>query len=319
SFLMVVSLTSTDGSMDAIGLGDYMSRNILGEIRRVDGVGSATLFATQRAMRIWIDPDKLVGLNLTADDINRAILAQNAQVAAGRIGAQPNPATQQISATVLVRGQLSTTEEFGGIVLRANPDGSMVRLRDVARIEIGGETYNYSSRLNGQPSAAIGIQLSPTGNALATSQAVQATMEELARFFPPGLEYDIPYDASPFVGASIKKVLQTLAEAMGLVFLVMFVFLQSFRYTIIPTLVVPVALLGTCAVMMATGLSIDDQSMLAMWLANGTLVDEAMVVVENVERIMAEEGLPPREATRKAMRQITGAIVGITLVLTAVF
>jgi len=319
SFLMVVSLTSTDGSMDAIGLGDYMSRNILGEIRRVDGVGSATLFATQRAMRIWIDPDKLVGLNLTADDINRAILAQNAQVAAGRIGAQPNPATQQISATVLVRGQLSTTEEFGGIVLRANPDGSMVRLRDVARIEIGGETYNYSSRLNGQPSAAIGIQLSPTGNALATSQAVQATMEELARFFPPGLEYDIPYDTSPFVGASIKKVLQTLAEAMGLVFLVMFVFLQSFRYTIIPTLVVPVALLGTCAVMLATGFSINVLTMFAMVLAIGILVDDAIVVVENVERIMAEEGLPPREATRKAMRQITGAIVGITLVLTAVF
>ena len=319
SFLMVVSLTSTDGSMDAIGLGDYMSRNILGEIRRVDGVGSATLFATQRAMRIWIDPDKLVGLNLTADDINRAILAQNAQVAAGRIGAQPNPATQQISATVLVRGQLSTTEEFGGIVLRANPDGSMVRLRDVARIEIGGETYNYSSRLNGQPSAAIGIQLSPTGNALATSQAVQATMEELARFFPPGLEYDIPYDTSQFVGASIKKVLQTLAEAMGLVFLVMFVFLQSFRYTIIPTLVVPVALLGTCAVMLATGFSINVLTMFAMVLAIGILVDDAIVVVENVERIMAEEGLPPREATRKAMRQITGAIVGITLVLTAVF
>ncbi|MDX3925114.1 MAG: efflux RND transporter permease subunit [Shinella sp.] len=318
-FLMVVTLTSEDGNMDAIGLGDYLSRNVLGEIRRVPGVGSAQLFATQRSMRVWLDPDKLVGLNLTVDDVTNAINAQNAQVSAGRIGAQPNPINQQISATVIVRGQLSSTEEFGSIVLRANPDGSAVRLRDVARLEIGGESYNFSTRLNGKPSAAIGVQLSPTGNAMSTSQGVKATMDELARFFPAGLTYEIPYDTSPFVQVSIEKVLHTLLEAIGLVFLVMFLFLQNIRYTIIPTLVVPVALLGTCAIMYASGFSINVLTMFAMVLAIGILVDDAIVVVENVERIMAEEKLPPKEATRKAMGQISGAIIGITLVLTAVF
>ena len=319
SFLMAVSLTSTDGSLDAVGLGDYLSRNVLGEIRRIDGVGRAQLFATERAMRVWIDPDKMVGLNLTAGDVIGAIEAQNAQVAAGRIGAQPNPVSQQISAGVLVKGQLTSPEEFGAVVLRANPDGSTVRLRDVARIEVGAESYNFSTRMNGQPAAGIGVQLSPTGNALATSQAVRDRMEELAEFFPPGIEYSIPYDTTPFVEVSIKKVIHTLIEAVVLVFLVMFLFLQNFRYTIIPTLVVPIALLGTCAVMLATGFSINVLTMFAMVLAIGILVDDAIVVVENVERIMAEEGLPPREATRKAMKQITGAIIGITLVLTAVF
>ncbi|KQU73134.1 acriflavine resistance protein B [Aminobacter sp. DSM 101952] len=318
-FLMMVALTSTDGSLDVVGLGDYLSRNVLSEIRRIDGVGRAQLFATQRAMRIWIDPDKMVGLNLTSDDITNAIRSQNAQVAAGRIGADPNPITQQISATVLVKGQLTSAEEFGSIVLRANPDGSSVRLSDVARIEVGAENYNFSTRLNGNPSAAIAVQLSPTGNALATSEAVRAQMEELSRFFPDGLEYAIPYDTSPFVKVSIEKVISTLLEAILLVFAVMFLFLQNFRYTVIPTLVVPVALLGTCAVMLATGFSINVLTMFAMVLAIGILVDDAIVVVENVERIMAEEGLSPREATRKAMKQISGAIIGITLVLTAVF
>jgi multidrug efflux pump len=318
-FLLVVALRSTDGKMDAVGLGDYMSRNVLGELRRINGVGSATLFATQRSMRIWMDPDKMVGLNMTADDVIAAIQAQNAQVAAGRIGAMPNPIQQQISATVLVRGQLTSPEQFGGIVLRANPDGSTVRLRDVARVEIGGESYNFSTRLNRQPTAGVGVQLSPTGNALATSKAIQAKMNELAQFFPPGIEFSIPYDTSPFVQVSIEKVLHTLVEAMVLVFLVMFLFLQNFRYTLIPTIVVPVALLGTCAVMYATGFSINVLTMFAMVLAIGILVDDAIVVVENVERIMAEEKLSPREATRKAMGQITGAIIGITLVLSAVF
>jgi multidrug efflux pump len=318
-FLLVVTLRSPDGSLDAVGLGDYMNRNIIGELRRIPGVGSATLFATQRSMRIWMDPDKMLGLRLTAGDILTAIRAQNAQVAAGAIGAQPNPLTQQISATVLVQGQLTSTEEFGSIVLRANPDGSSVRLRDVARVEIGGESYAFSSRLDRQPAGAIGVQLSPTGNALATSTAIHAKMQELARFFPPGIEYAIPYDTSPFVKVSIQKVLETLAEAMVLVFLVMFLFLQSFRYTIIPTIVVPIALLGTCAVMFAAGFSINVLTMFAMVLAIGILVDDAIVVIENVERIMAEEGLSPREATVKAMGQITGAIIGITLVLTAVF
>ncbi|WHO24633.1 MULTISPECIES: efflux RND transporter permease subunit [Agrobacterium] len=319
SFLMMVALTSVDGNTDAIGLGDYLSRNVLGELRRVPGVGSAQLFATQRSMRIWMDPDKMLGLSLTSNDVIGAIQAQNSQVAAGRIGASPNPIGQQISATVNVQGQLTSPEEFGSIVLRANPDGSSVRLRDVARVEVGGESYNFSSRLNGKPSAAIGVQLSPTGNALQTSEGVRATMEELSRYFPPGLEYEIPYDTSPFVKISIEKVIHTLLEAIILVFVVMFVFLQNIRYTIIPTLVVPVALLGTCAIMYVSGFSINVLTMFAMVLAIGILVDDAIVVVENVERIMAEERLSPKEATRKAMGQISGAIIGITLVLTAVF
>lgn len=319
SFLMMVALTSVDGNTDAIGLGDYLSRNVLGELRRVPGVGSAQLFATQRSMRIWMDPDKMLGLSLTSNEVIGAIQAQNSQVAAGRIGASPNPIGQQISATVNVQGQLTSPEEFGSIVLRANPDGSSVRLRDVARVEVGGESYNFSSRLNGKPSAAIGVQLSPTGNALQTSEGVRATMEELSRYFPPGLEYEIPYDTSPFVKISIEKVIHTLIEAIILVFVVMFVFLQNIRYTIIPTLVVPVALLGTCAIMYVSGFSINVLTMFAMVLAIGILVDDAIVVVENVERIMAEEHLSPKEATRKAMGQISGAIIGITLVLTAVF
>lgn len=318
-FLMLVALVSTDGNTDVVGLGDYLNRNVLGEIQRIGGVGRAQVFASQRAMRIWIDPDKMVGLKLSTTDINNAITAQNAQVAAGRIGARPNPINQQISATVLVKGQLATKEEFGAIVLRANPDGSSVRLRDVARIEVGAETYSFSTQINGKPAAAIGVQLSPTGNAMDTATAVKAKMEELSRYFPSGIEYLVPYDTSPFVKISIEKVMHTLVEAIILVFIVMFIFLQNVRYTVIPTLVVPVALLGTCAIMYVSGFSINVLTMFAMVLAIGILVDDAIVVVENVERIMAEEGLSPKEATRKAMSQISGAIIGITLVLTAVF
>ncbi|MBL0372774.1 multidrug efflux RND transporter permease subunit [Rhizobium sp. KVB221] len=318
-FLMVVALSSEDGSMDAVSLGDYMSRNVLSEIRRVPGVGKAQLFATERAMRVWLDPDKMVGLNLTAGDVTNAIRTQNAQVAAGRIGAQPNPVSQETSASVLIKGQLGTPEEFGSIILRANPDGSNVRLRDIARIEVGGASYNFSSRLDGHPAAAVGVQLSPSANAMATSEAVEARMAELSKMFPPGVKYTVPYDTSPFVKISIEKVLSTLVEAVVLVFIVMFLFLQNFRYTLIPTIVVPIALLGTCAVMLATGFSINVLTMFAMVLAIGILVDDAIIVVENVERIMSEEGLSPREATRKAMKQITGAVIGITLVLCAVF
>ncbi|CAN7291525.1 efflux RND transporter permease subunit [Pararhizobium sp. LjRoot255] len=318
-FLLIIALTSTDGSMDAIGLGDYLNRNVLSEVQRVPGVGRAQLFATQRSMRVWLDPDKMLGLNLTAQDVTTAVGAQNAQVAAGSIGAQPNPITQQIAAPVIIKGQLSSPEEFGAIVLRANPDGSAVRLRDVARLEVGGESYSFSTRLNGKPSAAIGVQLSPTGNAMETSAAIKARMDELSAYFPQGLEYSIPYDTSPFVKVSIEKVLHTLLEAVGLVFLVMFLFLQNIRYTIIPTIVVPVALLGTCAVMYFMGFSINVLTMFGMVLAIGILVDDAIIVVENVERIMSEEGLTPREATRKAMKQITGAVIGITLVLASVF
>ena len=213
-FLMFIGLKSTNGSMSAVALGDYLNRNVIGEIERIPGVGQAQLFSPQRALRIWMDPDKMLGLKLTVGDVMNAIRAQNAQVSAGRIGSKPNPINQQTSATVLVKGQLTTPEEFGDIVLRANPDGSTVRLHDVARVAIGADSYNFSTRIDGEPAAGIGVQLSPSGNALATSDAVRAKMKELAKFFPPGIEYVIPYDTSPFVRISIEKVLETLAEAM---------------------------------------------------------------------------------------------------------
>lgn len=317
--LQIITLNSTDGSLDEIGLGDFMIRNVLGEIRRIPGVGRATLYSTERSLRIWVDPARLVGYGLTADDVNKAITAQNAQVASGSIGAEPSTPEQKISALVLVKGQLSSPEEFGAITLRANADGSTVRLRDVARIEIGGLSYQFNTRLNGKPTAGLSVLLSPTGNALATASAVEAKMKELSKFFPANIGYEIPYNITPVVKASIKKVLMTLVEAVVLVFVVMFLFLQNIRYTIIPTIVVPVALLGTCAILMAVGYSLNMLTMFGMVLAVGILVDDAIVVVENVERIMAEEGLSPRDATRKAMKQISSAIIGITLVLMAVF
>jgi multidrug efflux pump len=317
--LQIVTLQSTDGKLDEIGLGDFMIRNVLGEIRRIPGVGRATLFSTERSLRAWIDPDKLVGYKLTSDDVTKAIEAQNAQVASGSLGAEPSRKTQPTSALVLVKGQLTSPDEFGAIVLHANADGSTVRLRDVARIEIGGMGYQFTTRLNGQPSAGLSVLLSPTGNALATANAVKAKMEQLSQFFPANIKYEIPYDITPVVEASIEKVIMTLIEAVILVFLVMFLFLQNIRYTIIPTVVVPVALLGSCVTLLLLGFSINMLTLFAMVLAIGILVDDAIVVVENVERIMSEEGLPPREATRKAMTQITGAIIGITLVLIAVF
>jgi multidrug efflux pump len=317
--LQIITLSSTDGSQDEVGLGDFMIRNILGEIRRIPGVGRATLYSTERSLRIWIDPAKLVGYGLSADDVNKAIAAQNAQVASGTIGAEPSTPDTRIAAQVLVKGQLSSPEEFGAIILRANPDGSTVRLRDVARIEIGGLSYQFQTRLDGKPTAGLSVLLAPTGNALATAGAVEKKMKELSKFFPANIAYEIPYNITPVVKASIHKVLMTLVEAVILVFIVMFLFLQNIRYTIIPTIVVPVALLGACAALMIVGYSINMLTMFGMVLAVGILVDDAIVVVENVERIMAEEGLPPKEATKKAMSQITGAIIGITLVLIAVF
>ncbi len=319
NFLLFITLSTTDGSLDPVALGDYLSRNVLNEVKRVPGVGQAQLFGTERAMRIWIDPAKLGGLKLTPTDVSNAIRAQNAQVSGGTLGDLPSPGTQQISASVVVTGQLATPEEFGKITLRANPDGSVVRLADVARLELGGQNYATSARIDGKPSSAIGVQLSPTANALGTAKAVRAKMEELSKFFPAGVKYDIPYDTSLFVQISIEEVVKTLLEAVLLVFLVMYLFLQNIRYTLIPTIVVPVALLGTFAMMLALGFSINVLTMFGMVLAIGILVDDAIVVVENVERIMSEEGLSPRDATRKAMGQITGAIIGITLVLIAVF
>ncbi|KIH83803.1 efflux RND transporter permease subunit [Pseudomonas batumici] len=318
-FLLLATLTSSDGKYDESALSDYLARNVMNEIKRLDGVGKAQLYGAERAMRIWIDPQKLVGFNLTPADVSAAVAGQNAQVSAGSIGDLPARPTQEINAAVLVKGQLSTPREFADIVLRANPDGSTVRIGDVARVEIGSQDYQYGTRLNGKPSTAFSVQLSPGANALHTATLVRAKLDELSRYFPAGVEYKIPYDTSPFVKVSITKVVYTLGEAMLLVFAVMFLFLQNIRYTLIPTLVVPVALMGTFATMLALGFSINVLTMFGMVLAIGILVDDAIVVVENVERIMASEGLSPRDATRKAMGQISGAIVGITLVLVAVF
>ena len=319
NFLLFTILSSDDPKFDPIALGDYAARNVLPEIQRLPGVGTAQLFGTERAMRIWIDPARLLGLNLSASEVTAAIRAQNAQVSAGEIGALPNVAGQGIAATVVVNGQLASVEQFGQVVLRANADGSTVRLKDVARIELGAQTYATSARLNGKPSTGIGVQLAPTGNAMATAKAVRTKMTELERFFPKGMKWAIPYDSSRFVDISIRQVAETLLEAVALVFLVMFLFLQDWRYTIIPTLVVPVALLGTFATLLAMGFSINVLTMFGMVLVIGIVVDDAIVVVENVERIMSTEGLPPLQATRKAMGQISGAIVGVTVVLISVF
>ncbi|MFK3776099.1 multidrug efflux RND transporter permease subunit [Pseudomonas sp. NPDC089406] len=318
-FLLLATLTSEDGRLDEIALSDILARNVMNEIRRVKGVGKAQLYGSERAMRIWIDPAKLVGFNLTPNDVAVAIAAQNAQVAPGSIGDLPARPTQEITANVVVKGQLSTHEEFAAIVLRANADGSSVTVGDVARVEVGAQDYQYGTRLNGKATSAFSVKLSPGANAMETAALVKAKLNELSHYFPEGVRIDIPYDTSPFVKVSIQQVINTLIEAMVLVFAVMFLFLQNLRYTLIPTLVVPVALMGTLAVMSALGFSVNVLTLFGMVLAIGILVDDAIVVVENVERIMAEEGLPPKEATRKAMGQISGAIIGITLVLVAVF
>jgi multidrug efflux pump len=319
NFLLFAILTSDDPALDPVALGDYASRSVVPELQRLPGVGQAQLFGTERAMRIWIDPAKLLGFNLSAADVTNAIRAQNAQVSAGEIGALPNVAGQSIAATVVVNGQLASVEQFGNIVLRASSDGATVRLKDVARIELGAQAYATSARLNGKPSTGIGVQLAPSGNALATAEAVRARMTELEKFFPKGMSWTIPYDSSKFVKISIQEVAKTLLEAVALVFLVMLVFLQNWRYTLIPTVVVPVALLGTFAALLTMGFSINVLTMFGMVLVIGIVVDDAIVVVENVERIMSEEGLPPLEATRKAMGQISGAIIGVTVVLISVF
>ncbi len=319
NFLLFTILSSEGGQFDPIALGDYASRNVLPEIQRIPGVGQAQLFGTERSMRIWIDPARLVGFQLSIANVTQAIQAQNAQVSSGTIGDLPNVPGQTIFATVVIKGQLESVAQFSDIVLRANADGSTVRLKDVARIELGGQSYATSARLNGRPSTGVGVQLAPTGNALATAKAIRLRMEELSRYFPPGMTYSIPYDSSRFVKISISQVAETLVEAVVLVFLVMYLFLQNIRYTIIPTIVVPVALLGTFGALLALDFSINVLTMFGMVLVIGIVVDDAIVVVENVERIMSEEGLPPREATKKAMGQIYGAIIGVTVVLISVF
>jgi len=319
NYMMFITVSSKSGNSDAIELGNFVSAQVVDSIRRVPGVGAADLFGTEYAMRIWLDPARLTGYNLTPLDVKAAVSEQNIQVAVGELGGTPSPSGTELNATVSTESRLNTPEEFGNILLRVNPDGSSVRIKDVGRVELGGADYSTLARINGKPASAIAIKLAPTGNALATATAVRAKMEELSHYFPPDYEYSVPYDTSAFVKISIEEVVKTLLEAVVLVFLVMYLFLQNFRATLIPTLVVPVALLGTFGAMLAFGFSINVLTMFGMVLAIGILVDDAIVVVENVERIMSEEGLSPREATRKAMGQITGAIVGITLVLTAVF
>ena len=319
NFLLFAMLSSSNPALDTIALGDYGARNVVPELQRIKGIGQAQLFGSERAMRVWIDPAKLASFNLSSAEVNSAIRAQNAQVSSGAIGDLPNITGQSIAATVVVNGQLSSPEQFGAIVLRANTDGSTVRLRDVARIELGGQAYSTSARLNGKPAVGIGVQLSPSGNALEAAREVRAKMDELSRYFPEGVTWTIPYDSSRFVDISITQVAITLLEAVALVFLVMFLFLQNWRYTVIPTIVVPIALLGTFGTLLALGFSINVLTMFGMVLVIGIVVDDAIVVVENVERIMSEEGLSPLEATRKAMRQISGAIIGVTVVLISVF
>ncbi len=319
NFLLFAMLSSDNPAIDPIALGDYASRNVVPELQRLTGIGQAQLFGTERAMRIWLDPAKLAGFNLSSADVTTAIRAQNAQISSGTIGDLPNVAGQGIAATVVVNGQLSSVEQFGNIVLRAKTDGANVRLKDVARIELGAQTYATSARLNGKPAVGVGVQLTPGGNALDAAKAVRVKMDQLKPYFPQGVKYSIPYDSSRFVSISIKQVAITLVEAVVLVFLVMFLFLQNWRYTVIPTIVVPIALLGTFATLLALGFSINVLTMFGMVLVIGIVVDDAIVVVENVERIMSEEGLPPLEATRKAMSQISGAIIGVTVVLISVF
>ncbi|NCC38872.1 MAG: efflux RND transporter permease subunit, partial [Gammaproteobacteria bacterium] len=319
NFLLVVALVSRDGRLSSADLSDYVSSVIKDPISRVKGVGEVTAFGAQYAMRIWLDPNRLRELGLTPADIAVALRAENAQISAGQLGAIPAEPGQQLNATVNVQSRLSTPEAFGEIRLRTLTDGSTVRLRDVARIELGSESYTTTAFHNGQPSTGLAIRLATGANALETVAALRERLDELAPFFPAGVEAVFPYDTTPFVRISIGEVIKTMLEAVLLVFLVMYLFLQNLRATLIPTLAIPVVLLGTFGILAAFGYSINTLTLFAMVLAIGLLVDDAIVVVENVERVMHEEGLPPKEATRRSMDQITSALIGIALVLSAVF
>ncbi|MBL0446248.1 efflux RND transporter permease subunit [Aeromonas veronii] len=319
SFLMVAAFISSDGSMNNDDLADYVVSNIKEPLSRLDGVGDITLFGSQYSMRVWLDPNKLNRVQMTPGDVQAAIKAQNAQVAFGKLGGTPSVEDQQFTATIMGQTRLSTVEQFNDILLRVNQDGSNVRLKDVARVELAGESYDADALYNGQSTAAVAIKLATGANALDTAEKVRAKLNELSDYFPANMEIVYPYDTTPFVKISIEEVVQTLIEAIFLVFCVMYLFLQNFRATLIPTIAVPVVLLGTFGVMAAFGFSINTLTMFGMVLAIGLLVDDAIVVVENVERLMSEEDLSPLEATRKSMTQITGALVGIALVLSAVF
>ena len=319
NFLMVIGLVSEDGSMTKDDLSNYIVSNIQDPISRTAGVGDFQVFGSQYAMRIWLDPAKLNNYQLTPVDVSNAIKAQNVQVATGQLGGLPALPGTQLNATIIGKTRLQSTEEFAKILMKVNTDGSQVRLGDVARIELGGQNYSISAQFNGKPASGMAIKLAAGANALDTGKAIRETVKSLEPFFPPGMKAVVPYDTTPVVTESISGVVHTLVEAIVLVFLVMFLFLQNWRYTIIPTIVVPIALLGTFATLLALGFSINVLTMFGMVLVIGIVVDDAIVVVENVERIMTEEGLPPLEATRKAMQQISGAIIGVTVVLISVF
>ncbi|MGY0612768.1 MULTISPECIES: efflux RND transporter permease subunit [unclassified Luteimonas] len=319
SFLQVIGFVSEDGSMDKVDIADYVGANIVDPLSRVPGVGTIQVFGGKYAMRIWLDPNKLHTYALSIPEVTAAITAQNAQVAIGSLGGAPAIDGQQINATINAQDRLQTPEQFRDIIVRSNPDGSALRLGDIARVEMGTESYEFDSRYNGQQATGVAISLATGANALDTAEGVKQALAELEPYYPPGLKAVVPFDTTPFVQVSIKGVIVTLLEAIVLVFLVMYLFLQNFRATLIPTIAVPVVLLGTFGVLAALGFSVNMLTMFAMVLAIGLLVDDAIVVVENVERIMAEEGLSPLEATRKSMDQITGALVGIGVVLSAVF
>ncbi|MDF3833765.1 efflux RND transporter permease subunit [Cupriavidus basilensis] len=318
-FLMIIGLKSDDGRFDETALSDYIARNIVEELRRIEGVGRVQLFGAEQAMRIWVDPAKLISYGLTMNDLSSAVSQQNVQIAPGSVGASPALPGQRVTVPLTVQGQLTNPEQFAGIVLRANANGSKVVLGDVARVELGAQSYGFINRENGKTATSAAVQLAPGANAVRTAESVQARMAELSKTMPAGMSYSIPFNTAPFVKISIEKVIHTLIEAMVLVFLVMYLFLQNVRYTLIPAIVAPIALLGTFSVMLLSGFSINVLTMFGMVLAIGIIVDDAIVVVENVERLMAHEGLSPKDATAKAMKEITGAVIGITLVLTAVF
>ena len=319
NYVMIVALVSPDKSRDNVALGSFISANIIDSLRRVPGVGEALLFGTEYSMRIWLKPEKLQAYGVSPADISRAVRAQNSQLATGELGQLPSAPGQELNAVIVTRGRLTTPGEFGNIIVRTNPDGSALHLKDVARVELGAQDYSTSARIDGQPAAAIAIRLTPDANALETVAAVKARMSELAKFFPQGIDWVVPYDTSKFIEISIKEVLKSLAEALALVVLVMYLFLGNLRATLIPAIVIPVALVGALVGLYLLGYSINVLTLFAMVLAIGIVVDDAIVVVENVERIMSTENLAPREATRKAMDQIIGAIIAITLVLSAVF
>ncbi len=317
--ILTLAFVSTDGSMDKQDIADYVASNIQDPLSRVNGVGDIDAYGSQYSMRIWLDPAKLNSYQMTTKDVTDAISSQNAQIAVGQLGGTPSVDKQALNATINSQSLLQTPEQFRNITLRVNQDGSEVTLGDVATVEMGAEKYDYLSRYNRQPASGLGIKLASGANEMATAERVINRLNELAQFFPHGLEYKVAYETTSFVKASITDVVKTLLEAILLVFLVMYLFLQNFRATLIPTIAVPVVLMGTFAVLYACGYSINTLTMFAMVLAIGLLVDDAIVVVENVERIMSEEGLSPREATRKSMGQIQGALVGIAMVLSAVF